>query len=247
MESALVEGILPIFSFCHSLKSGLHSWWNHYVYLVHTQQDNQRLKEQLARLKQENLRLQETALAQDRLKKLLQLKTELPEPSLAAEVVGSGPAPFLQSFYVNKGKKDGVVRGMPVLIPQGVAGRVERTSGHYALVTLIYDPGFAVDCLIQRSRVRGVLTGIAGENRCKIKYINRADDVRPGDLVLTSGLDGLFPKGMSLGRVVRVDPKVKGTFLHVEVLPEVNLTGVEEVLILKKRPPIPEQEPPFHE
>jgi rod shape-determining protein MreC len=197
-------------------------------------------------MNQENIRLREMASSQERLKELLQLKSENPGPSIAAEVVGRGPSPFIQTFYINKGRKDGVVRGMPVLLPQGVAGRVDRTSGRFAQVVLLYDPGFAVDCLAQRSRVRGVLTGIAGENRCQVKYIGRTEDIRPGDVMITSGLDQLFPKGLVLGRVIHVEDKVRGNFLFVEVIPEGNLTQVEEVLILQKKPPIPDQEQPLN-
>lgn len=243
VESTLVDSILPVFSVFHSIKSGVGGWLNHYMFLTQTQQENKRLKEQLVRMNQENIRLREMASSQERLKKLLQLKNEVQEPSLAAEVMGSGPSPFLQTFFINKGRKDGVERGMPVLLPRGVAGRVERSSGHFAQVVLLYDPGFAVDCLVQRSRVRGVLTGIPGQNRCQVKYVGRTEDVLPGDIIITSGLDRLFPKGLILGRVLHVDAKGRGNFLFVEVIPESNLTQMEEVLILRKKPPLPDQEP----
>lgn len=247
MESSLVDGILPAFSLFNAFEKGVAGIWEHYLWLRKTQEENIRLKSQIVQLKQENLRLRESALALERLQKILQLKNELPIPSLAAEVVGRGPSPFMHTFYINKGRKDGVVRGMPVLIPFGVVGRVEKTSSRYAQVALLYDPSFAVDCLSQRSRVRGILTGIGGESRCQMKYVGRTEDIRPGDVIVTSGLDMLFPKGAMLGRVSRVDPGGKGNFLFVEVIPEINLSQVEEVLVLLKRPPIPDRETPFHD
>lgn len=247
LESAVADGVLPAFSFFNSVEKGVIRLWDHYLWLRKTQEENVRLKARIEELKQENHRLRESAAALERLQRILQLKNEQAIPSVVAEVVGRGPSPFMQNFYINKGRKDGLVRGMPVLIPSGVAGRVERTSHRYAQVTLLYDPSFAVDCLDQRSRVRGILTGIGGESRCQIKYVGRSEDIRPGDVIVTSGLDLLFPKGLLLGRVSRVDPQTKGNFLFVEVIPEINLTHVEEVLVLLKKPPIPDREPFVHD
>jgi len=238
----MVDGILPVFSIFNSVKESIGYWWTHYLFLMETQQENDRLKQQLAQLKQENIQLRELTSAGERLKKLLQLKSELSGPSLVAEVVGRGPSPFLQTFFINKGRKDGLARGMPIVLPDGVVGRLEKTSGHFSQVVLLNDPGFAVDCLAQRSRVRGVLSGIPGEGHCRMKYIPRTEDIRAGDIIITSGLDQLYPKGLILGRVLRVDPKVKGNFLFVEVIPECKVSQIEEVLILQKRPPIPDQE-----
>jgi rod shape-determining protein MreC len=242
VESSLVDGILPVFSIFHSIKTGVGSLWSSYIALTHTQQENKRLKNQQFQLNQENIRLREMASAGERLRKLLQLKGEMEGPSKVAEVVGRSPSPFLQTFYINKGRKDGLVRGMPVLLPEGVVGRLEKTSGHFSQVILLNDPSFAVDCLVQRSRVRGILTGIPGEGNCQVKYIARTEDVRAGDIMVTSGLDRLYPKGLILGRVLGVDTKVKGNFLFVEVVPECKLSQIEEVLIFQKRPPIPDQE-----
>jgi rod shape-determining protein MreC len=242
LESSLVDGILPVFSVFTSIKTGFGSVWNHYVFLTQTQQENKLLKKQLVQLSQENIRLREAASANERLKKLLQLKGELPGPSQVAEVVGRGPSPFLQTIYINKGRKDGLSRGMPVLLPDGVVGRLEKTSSLFSQVVLLNDPAFAVDCLAQRSRVRGVLTGIPGGGNCQVKYIARTEDIRAGDIMVTSGLDQVFPKGLILGRVLRVDSKVKGMFLFVEVVPECKTSQIEEVLIFRKKPPIPDQE-----
>jgi rod shape-determining protein MreC len=242
LESSLVDGILPVFSVFTSIKTGIGSLWTHYVFLTQTEQENKRLKKQLVQLNQENIHLREAASANERLRKLLQLKGELPGPSQVAEVVGRGPSPFLQIIYINKGRKDGLSRGMPVLLPDGVVGRLEKTSSFFSQVVLLNDPAFAVDCLAQRSRVRGVLTGIPGGGNCQVKYIARTEDIRAGDIMVTSGLDQVFPKGLILGRVLRVDSKVKGMFLFVEVVPECKTSQIEEVLIYRKKPPIPDQD-----
>ena len=235
VERAAVDGVLPAFSFFNSLKNSIQSLWQHYFYLVDTQRENERLKKQTAGLREENVRLRERVQAEHRLRRLLQLKAEGSGTTLAAEVVGRGPSPFLQALYINKGRKEGLVQGMPVLHPDGVVGRLERTADHYAQVLLLNDPGFAVDCLTQRSRVRGVWTGHP-EGYCQVKYVSRTEDIQAGDIIITSGLDKLFPKGLYLGRVKRVVSQIKGSFLFVEVTPEVNLGQIEEVLVLQKKP-----------
>ena len=242
VENSLVDGILPAISFFTLVKKSVGSWWTPYFSFKETQQENDRLKKQAIQLTMENLRLREKVSSNERLRKFLQIKDELSGPSLVAEVVGRGPSPFLQTLYINKGRKEGLVRGMPVLCPEGVVGRLEKTSGHYAQVILLNAPSFAVDCLCQRSRVRGVLTGIPGEGNCQVKYVARTEDVRAGDIIITSGLDQLYPKGQILGRVLRVVSQTKGNFLFIEVVPEVNLSQIEEVLIFQKRPPLPDQE-----
>jgi rod shape-determining protein MreC len=235
VESSIVDGILPVFSIFNTLKLSVLSGWNHYIYLVHTQGDNEQLNKQVAELRSENNRLREQIQSEMRLRKVLQLKTQVGGPVQIAEVVGRGPSPFLQALFINKGRKDGLVRGMPVLQADGLVGRLEKTSDHHAQVLLLNDPGFAVDCLSQRSRVRGVWTGHP-DGFCQIKYVSRNDDIQTGDPIITSGLDELFPKGITLGRVKRVVSQVKGNFLFVEASPQVNLGQIEEVLIIQKKP-----------
>ncbi len=244
VESSLVDGILPVFSFFTSIQTGIGSWWTRYLSFTETQKEKDHLNKQIGQLKMENIRLREMVSGFDRLKKILQLKSELSGPAKVAEVVGRGPSPFLQTFFINKGRRDGLVRGMPVLLPDGVVGRLEKTFANYAQVIMINAPSFAVDCLIQRSRVRGILTGIPGERNCQVKYVARTEDILPGDIIITSGLDQLYPKGLILGRILRINPKGKGNFLFVEVVPEVKLSQIEEVLIFQKRPPLPDQEEP---
>ena len=235
VERAAADGFLPAFSFFNTLKNSILSVWNHYFFLVDTQRENVQLKKQAAGLREENVRLRERVQAEQRLRRLLQLKTEGSVSAQVAEVVGRGPSPFLQALYINKGRKDGLVQGMPVLHPDGLVGRLERTADHHAQVLLLNDPGFAVDCLTQRSRVRGIWTGHP-EGYCQLKYVSRNEDIQAGDIIVTSGLDRLFPKGLYLGRVKRVVSQIKGNFLFVEVVPEVNLGQIEEVLVIQKKP-----------
>ena len=239
LESSLVDGFVPVFSVFNTVKSSLVSFWNHYLSLSNAQKENDRLRKELAHLKAEKVRLQEVVQAHERLKKILNLKTDQEGPAQVAEVVGRGPSPFLQTLYINKGRKDALSRGMPVIHPDGLVGRIEKTSRHYAKVLLLNDPNFAIDCLSLRSRVRGVLTGFLGEGHCQVKYVVRTEDIKTGDLMVTSGLDQVFPKGLVLGWVNKVVSQTKGNFLYIEVIPAARVSRIEEVLVLQKKPLLP--------
>lgn len=244
VESGAADGLLPVFSVLTSIKNGMSAWWNHYIYLIDTQQENDRLQKKIEQLQEENNHLKETALTYARLEKLQNLKMIPPVPVQVGQVVGRNPGPFIQLLFINKGRKDGLVRGMPVILPQGVVGRLEKISSHYAEVLLLNNPGFAVDCLTQRTRVQGILTGIPGDSHCQMKYVEGTSDVKPGDVIITSGLDQLFPKGLILGRVLKVLPQAKGNFPFIQILPEVSFSQIEEVQVITKKPPIPDQENP---
>lgn len=239
LESSFVDGLVPVISIFNAVKSSVLSVWNRYLSLKDAQKENDHLKKEIARLRAEKVQLHEVVQSHGRLKKMLAMKNEISGPSQVAEVVGRGPSPFLQTLYINKGRQEGVQRGMPVLHPDGVVGRVERTSQHYAKVLLLPDPNFAIDCYALRSRVRGILTGLSGEGVCQVKYVARTEDIKTGDILVTSGLDQLFPKGLVLGVVSQVVSQTKGNFIYIEVVPAAKLSKVEEVLVMQKRPPLP--------
>jgi rod shape-determining protein MreC len=119
---------------------------------------------------------------------------------------------------------------MPVLAPEGVVGVISTASPHAAKVLLLTDPNSGVDVLVQRTRVRGIVSGLL-ERGAVLKYVKRTEDVRVGDPVVASGLDGIFPKGMPIGRVTRVSRKDRGLFLYAEVTPAADAARLEEVLV----------------
>jgi rod shape-determining protein MreC len=136
---------------------------------------------------------------------------------------------------VNKGEKDGVTKDMAVATSEGVVGRVIEVSPDTAKVLLITDANSSLDVIIQRSRAHGIMEGKIDEV-CILKYVQKNEDVQVGDIVITSGLGGIFPKGLVVGKVSQVDRKRPGIFQHIEVSPAVDLSRIEEVLILEERP-----------
>jgi rod shape-determining protein MreC len=204
--------------------------WRAYVSLVGIERENGRLRGRLHELERRATEQRELELMNRRLKRLLALQRRLPAQAVTAEVTGRDATAWFQSLTLNKGERDGIAPGMPVLAPEGIVGLISKTSRHASRVLLLTDPNSGVDVLIQRTRVRGIVSGLL-EKGAILKYVKRADDVQVGDRIVTSGLDGIFPKGASVGRVTRVSRKDRGLFLYAEVTPTADASRLEEVLV----------------
>jgi rod shape-determining protein MreC len=165
-----------------------------------------------------------------RLKRLLDLQRRLPTKAVAAAIVARDATVWFQSLTLDKGGSHGIEPGMPVLAPEGVVGVIAATSSHAARVLLLTDPNSGIDVLVQRTRVRGIVSGRI-ERTAVLKYVGRAEDLQVGDRIVTSGLDGVFPKGMPVGEIVRVSRDDPGLFLHADIQPAADAGRLEEVLV----------------
>ena len=232
LEGAMISLTSPALSGLNSLGGSLGRLWEGYVYLVGVQQENSELKRQLAENANKEVRYQEALLLARRLEALLNLKKQLALPVTGARVVAYDPSQWSRCVIVDMGTKDGVAVGLPVLGDGGIVGRIVETYAHYAKVMLIVDRNSGADALVQRTRVRGILQGKGG-NRCSLEYVPQNADVEVGDLVLASGLGGIFPAGQVFGRVTQVNKKADGPFQEIIVTPGANLSALEEVLIVK--------------
>lgn len=206
-----------------------------YVFLTRVQQENQELRRLVSSLREENTRLQEAILTEERLKKFSQLQSQYSSASLVAQIFARDPSSWFKTVLVNKGKNNGVAKDMAVVTSEGVVGRVIEVSPHTAKVLLITDPSSALDVIVQRSRTQGIIEGKVAEV-CIIKYVQKNEDVQVGDKVITSGLGGIFPKGLMTGTVSKVERKRPGIFQYIEVTPSVDFSRLEEVLILGEAP-----------
>ena len=202
-----------------------------YILLVDLKKENRFLQEELRRLQMENGALRESVQAVRRLRRLLLFKEQVPMAMIPAEVIAYSPSAWLKTIVVNKGRRDGVKKGMPVVTWEGVVGQVVRTSLASSIVLLIIDRNSSVDVLVQKSRTRGILEGEGGP-RCKLRYVPRTDEIEAGDLIVTSGLGGIFPKGLFMGTVVSVQKREYGLFQEVEVNPRADFSRLEEVIVL---------------
>jgi rod shape-determining protein MreC len=213
-----------------------------YVFLVNLEEENRNLKQKIAQLQEQNHRIKEMKLANERLRELLQFREKNSSTMIGAEVIGQDPSSWFKSVTIDKGERDGVKKGMAVISSAGVIGQILKTASHYAIVLLLTDYNSAIDSVVQRTRAKAIVEG-KGENRCQLKYLLRADEVAVGDVVVTSGLGGNFPKGLRIGEVQRVDKKAYGVFQYAELVPSVDLTQLEEVfVIMEPLLPSPPQE-----
>ncbi len=207
------------------------SIWETYFDLVSAGRENVRLSRELAGTRAALFRARAAEGENRRFRALLSLGEDLPYTTLAARVVGEGPSQWFKSLVIDRGSRDGVLPGFPVVTPGGVVGRVLEVSGHYSLVVPIADPNHAVDGRIERTRARGVVAG-SGEAGCRFLYVTRKEDIRVGDTVVTTGLDRLFPPGLPLGRVTHVSMMGESMFQEIAVTPWVDFDKVEEVVVI---------------
>jgi rod shape-determining protein MreC len=204
---------------------------DHYDTLAGFRSENERLRKRLQALEIERQRLLEAEATNRRLQQLLDFRAELPNGAITATIIASSATSWFQSCVLNKGSADGVRKGMAVVTPLGVVGKVVAVTGGTAKVLLLTDPNSGIDVLVQRTRSRGIVSGSL-ESGTVLKYIKRSEDVQEGDRLVTSGLDNIFPKGLLVGTVIRVRKQNRGLFQSVEVWPAVQAARVEEVLVI---------------
>jgi rod shape-determining protein MreC len=189
------------------------------------------LKDQVSKLNARIIVNRESEVASERLRKLLDLKQALPDTTIAATVIAEDVTPWFRTVIVNRGSVDGVREGMPVVASAGVVGRIVRVASNSSRLLLVTDHASSIAATIQRSRARGVLKG-RSTGVCSLEFTNRGEDVKTGDIVVTSGIGGVFPKGVPIGEVTMVKKGEFGIFQTVDVRPFVQLSSLEEVLVL---------------
>jgi rod shape-determining protein MreC len=213
------------------LERNLREMWEGYLAFRQVYEDNRRLRGELQYLRGQNSELREAAAASQRLETLLEFKERAAVQTIAAQVIARDPSNWYRGVVLNKGEREGVHREMGVMTPAGAIGRVVRTTSTSAVVLLITDPKNAVAGLIQRTREEAIIEGTI-DGRTRMKYIPLLSTVRAGDIVVTSGLTGGFPRGIPVGEITHIE-KVEGDlFQTAEILPEVDFSALEEVLII---------------
>ncbi|MBI5194144.1 MAG: rod shape-determining protein MreC [Nitrospirae bacterium] len=223
-----------------SIFNSISSVWSGYISLTNVNKDNKRLLEENKRLRNEQIVMLEKALAADRLLELLRLKDTIKKEYVIAGITAKDPASWSSVVVINKGERDGLRPGMGVINEDGVVGRVIKTTPSYSRVLLISDRNSSVAGLIQRTRDEGIVAG-AGGSPLRLNYITITSDVLKGDIILTSGTDSVFPEGIVIGSISKIETPKNAMFHSIEVLPGVNLSKVREVMVLKT-PPAPEIE-----
>lgn len=219
--------------------SGGEGIWSDYIALIGVKKDNTALHEEILELKALNNELLEAAATNVRLTKLLEMKQSIEPPTITAEVIGKDPSQWFKTIIINRGSRDGVQKGMPVITVEGVVGQVKNSSPHFSKVLLANDPNSAIDVLIQNNRVQGIIKG-NGKDAFSLHYVLKNYDIKQGDRVITSGVGGVFPKGLPAGIVVSAIKGRRGMFQHIEVEPNVDFSKLEHLIVILKENPFAE-------
>ena len=231
LHNLVLRIIAPPQRAVHWTIASIRTVFQNHILLSDLKKEKLRLQAEVRRLRQENDALRESAQAVGRLRRLLLFKQQVSAAMIPAEVIASSPSAWFRTIVINKGDRDGLKKGMPVVTWEGVVGRVMRTSPGSSIILLIVDRNSSVDVLVQRTRARGIVEG-DGASRCQLRYVPRMDDIQAGDRIITSGLGGIFPKGLSLGEAVMVEQKDYGLFHVVEVRPSADFSRLEEVMVI---------------
>jgi rod shape-determining protein MreC len=210
--------------------------WERYVALVDLQHENDALRAQLAALREENLQFREALVASGRLQRIAEMRDEFETPMLAMEVVGQDVSPWFRSVLLDRGHEAGVRAGMPVVNDSGVVGLVTATSAHAGRTMLLLDRQSAIDGIVQRSRARGIVRG-RGNDRLEFEFVVGGADVEVGDVVISSGLDGVYPKGLRVGEVEEVVAAPYGLTQRAILKPAVDFGRLEQVFVVLWRAP----------
>jgi rod shape-determining protein MreC len=236
LDDALIRSVAAGQSLAYEALGGLPDVWDHYVRLVDVAEENDRLRREVARLEEERVRLLGVMQENARLRQLVGFQVAEPALELrAAHVIAKDVTPYFRVIRLRLDAGEGVAEpGMPVVAAAGLVGQVTTVAGDYCDVMLTVDPQSAIDVLVQRNRARGILRGSGHEDdySAQITYLMQRDEVRPGDVVVTSGMAGSFPRELVVGHIVEVREATPGLFQEVVVRPSVDFSRLEEVFLI---------------
>ncbi|OGR06141.1 MAG: rod shape-determining protein MreC [Deltaproteobacteria bacterium RIFOXYD12_FULL_50_9] len=215
---------------------GLSFIWRDYFALWNVRQENQLLTEKLREAQALIDKNREAVATNMRLTSLLELKETLPAPTLTARVIGRDPSIWFKTIIIDRGSSDGIMKGMPAVLAEGVIGQVLDSAPHYSKILLANDPNSAIDALVQESRVQGMIKG--RNSFFSLEYVLKNYEIKIDELVVTSGIGGTFPKGLPIGKVSKVTKNPRGMFQEIEVTSEVDFNRLEYVIILLAENPL---------
>ncbi len=231
LRKIVLEISSPLEAAINDSVAGVEETWRRYLFLYGLTDENKRLRETNARLTRKVIEYREAHLENIRLRRLLAFKEKLGYETVAAGIVRRDMAGFIKTMMIDRGESDGIRKGQPVVVETGLVGRVIEATWHTSRVLLLTDENSNVDALVQGTRANGILRG-TGMGICSLKYIVKTEMVRKGDVILTSGLGGVFPKGLILGIVRGVENNKTSMFQDIDVVPGVDFRKMEEVLVI---------------
>jgi rod shape-determining protein MreC len=238
-DRIIVRIATPVQYFAATMARALSNLWGDYIYLVDVKQDNARQASDNARLRERVRKLEAAEQENRRLRRLLDLKTSVKADVVSAQVIGKNTNEFFRVVRVTLDREArDIGPNLPVLSADGVVGTTLKIAGDTVDVRLVVDAGSAVDVIVQRTGARGILRGTGDESKytCDVQYVQRTDEVEPGDLFVTSGVGRRFPKGIPVATVTQVTKRDFGIYQQVIATPAVDFSRLEEVLIVTTAP-----------
>jgi rod shape-determining protein MreC len=227
-----LEVMAPLQRVTSSVGHAFTGSWRGLGELVRARSENEVLRERARQLHRELDRLNEVELENARLRQLLAFRETLQGDLVTARIIGRDATGASRTLVIDRGERDGISKGSAAVAPEGIVGQVILVARRASRILLIADHNSGVDALVQRTRARGIVQGTVDAG-CALKYVKRTEDVQVGDGLVTSGLDGIFPKGLPIGSVTAVDKRGQGLFQHAEVAPRVDFDQLEEVLVTR--------------
>ncbi len=223
----------PILSVIAKPVSSIGNIFDSYFNVIGAKKENRELREKYEMLYVENQKLVETDRENVRLRKLLEFVQKKPNTMFAASVVGEDLKNWFRCVIIDKGSRHNVREKMPVVTPKGIVGQVVEVGPWHAKVMVLNDANSSIDVSVEGKNTRGLIQG-GGQNTVKLKYVTKNDDIEIGDKLVTSGKDGIYPKGIPVGIVITVDKRKAGIFTNIDVMPYNNFRQLDEVLLVRK-------------
>lgn len=235
IERGVMMALSPIMKPASQLSGFIEDAWDNYINLVDVRRENLRLRDEIKGLNARIVAAAETVLANQRLEKLLEMKNTIKAPCLTVSVVGEDVSSWFSTLVIDQGSTSGITEGMAVVAADGVVGQIVKVAPTTSRVLLLTDHASGIAATIQRSRARGVVKG-KGDGLCALEFTTREEDVKVGDMVITSGVGGVFLKGMPIGEVTMVKRGEYGIFQTVTIRPSTNISHLEEVMVVLRNP-----------
>ncbi len=239
-DKVVVTVSAPIQWIVRGTVEGVIKAWNHYVDLIDTEEKNLDMAVELGRLRGQLARDEEMRLENDRLRSLLSMRQRAAGvPMVHAQIIAMAPTPLFRSVRIDRGTNDGVVVGSAVVNADGVVGRVAAVTMQWADVMLLVDANSSTDVLVQRTRARARVRGFGSDRQVgiQVEYLSRTADVQPGDVLVTSGVGEVFPKGLRVGKVIGTETRAFGLYQNATIEPAVDVAKLEDVMVVIGRWP----------
>jgi rod shape-determining protein MreC len=228
-----VSAVVPFERGLSATRRGVANVWSNYLYLRGVREENRQLKQEIERLRLEQVRLNQDASQARRLQALLNFKEQYVAQTVVAQVIGGSGSEQSRSIYIDKGEKEHLEPDMAVITSAGVVGKVLKVYPSSSLVLLINDQSSGLGAILEKSRLQGVVRGsVAGETM--LDHVMSDEEVAVGETIVTSGGDGIFPKGFAVGTVAEVKRGAE-QFWSIRVRPAASLERLEEVLVITKK------------